>query len=256
MENTQGNSHFEEKLPYGTVHVTPEGRYYDSNGALCGYVNYKQPCASAADDELIKLVQTQLRDKYEKFNHKHDIDFIIEGIHREKIITMQTPYGKQTKPVWAWDATAVNEFWNAVSGISDYEKQTQPPKGQGKRREKLVTIKTAYDTQTKPAWLWERELADKQRGEKIVTIQAVYRDAQGRPVWRREEDAKTHFWSDAASIFEAVYRDAQSRPVWLWEEDAKNVFWRAVHGNDSTLSHMAVFSQGFPWQPPASWKIC
>ena len=71
----------------------------------------------------------------------------------------------------------------------------------------------------------EKEMADKQRGEKIVTIQAVYRDAQSRPVWR-------------------------------WEEDAKTVFWRAVQGNNSTLSHMAVFSQGFPWQPPASWKIC
>ena len=230
MANTTANEHFEERKMLrrrmGAVYRSTEtGRIYDGNGALIGYLDGKRPVCSSPDDELIKSVQTQLRDKYEEFGRKDDIEFIVERIHRERIITMQTPYGKQTKPTWAWDEMAVNEFWNAVSGISDYKKQTQPPKGQGKRREKLVTIKTAYRVETKPAWVWERALADKQRGEKIVTIQAVYRDAQSRPVWR-------------------------------WEEDAKTVFWRAVHGNNSSLSHMTVFSQGFPWQPPSTWKIC
>jgi len=189
---------------------------------LCGYDKDKQPCASAADEELIKSVQTQLRDEYDQYN-PNDIQFIIDRHHREKIVSIKTP-DWLCKTVGDWETWAVNEFWKSVSDDSDYEKQTQSLKKSGKPRVNLVTIKTAKGyVETKPAWVWEKEVADKQRGKKIVTIQT----ASG----------------------------AQSLPVWRWEEDAKTVFWRAVHGKNSSLSHMAVFSQGFPWQPPASWKI-
>lgn len=201
-------------------------REYDSNGALSGYADGKRPGSSDDDKELIKLVETHLSDVYEQYDPK-DIRYTIDRLYREKITSINTPDGVITKTVGDWEIWAVNDFWKSVSDYSDYKMQTQSPKGQEKLRQHLVSIKTAIGEQTKPAWVWEKELDDKLRGEKIVTIQI------------------------------ASGSTAPKAPIKLWEEDAKNVFWRSVQCTDPTSWRraMEIFSHGFPWRPPSSWHI-